>query len=267
MDKPLKGEVFVIKYFSFFTIIWYNMVMGFDVCSFYYESGGKTLTTKVRKRKKRLPKRVYIIRRILALAILVLLIAIIGLIISYFFRGKENSLRYSYNSLLDDGKIDELRMNLNIKEKEYQWRDKLDYSNKPDRIIIHHSASKNATEEIIDKEHREKGWSGIGYHFLITKEGEIVRGRPENAIGAHAYKNNINTIGICLEGNFEEELVTEAAYNSLLNTVEYITLKYSIKEILGHEDTYETLCPGKNLKINQLNNDLIKKIKNEKNKK
>ncbi|MGL5616666.1 MAG: peptidoglycan recognition protein family protein [Sarcina sp.] len=225
------------------------------------------MATKVRRRKKRLPKRVYIIRRILALAILLLFIAIIGLIISCFFKDKGGNLKYSYDSMIDEAELDELRMNLNIKEKEYQWTDKLDYSNKPNKIIIHHSASKNVTEEIIDKEHREKGWSGIGYHFLITKEGEIVRGRPENAIGAHAYKNNINTIGICLEGNFEEELVTEVAYKSLLNTVEYITLKYSIKEILGHEDTYETLCPGKNLKIDQLNNDLIKKIKTEKNKK
>ncbi|WP_079494635.1 N-acetylmuramoyl-L-alanine amidase [Maledivibacter halophilus] len=49
----------------------------------------------------------------------------------------------------------------------------------------------------------ERGWSGSGYHFLVPKDGEIHRGRPENTIGAHCKSHNTRSLGICVQGNYD----------------------------------------------------------------
>ena len=49
------------------------------------------------------------------------------------------------------------------------------------RIIIHHSASRgNEDAATIHRWHLSRGWAGIGYHFVILRNGEIQAGRPEN---------------------------------------------------------------------------------------
>ncbi|MBP9551198.1 MAG: N-acetylmuramoyl-L-alanine amidase, partial [Veillonella sp.] len=53
----------------------------------------------------------------------------------------------------------------------------------------------------------KNGWAGIGYHFVIRKDGTIERGRPLSVVGAHAQGNNLHTIGICMARNFEKEHV------------------------------------------------------------
>ena len=59
----------------------------------------------------------------------------------------------------------------------------------------------------IQRWHLERGWAGIGYHYVIHADGSIYRGRPEGKVGAHAYQDakleaNSDGIGICLVGNF-----------------------------------------------------------------
>ena len=47
------------------------------------------------------------------------------------------------------------------------------------------------------------GWAGIGYHYVIRKNGQVEIGRPDWAIGSHAYGENSHTIGVHVCGNFE----------------------------------------------------------------
>lgn len=209
------------------------------------------------------PKKVYVMRRVLVSAILVMILSLLAIFSIKFF-GEANTLRKKHAAELEDYRLEDMRLNLNVIEKSYQWDKALDYNNNPKKIILHHSASKETNVESIDSHHRDNGWSGIGYHYFINKEGEIYQGRPEGAIGAHAYKNNTDTIGICLEGNFEEELVTEKEYNSLIELMSYIAIKYPIKDVIEHKAVFSTACPGKNFKIDNVKKDLIKSI--EKNK-
>ena len=50
--------------------------------------------------------------------------------------------------------------------------------------------------------HKKKGWSDIGYHFVVRRDGTIEKGRDESIKGAHcAAKNgNVASIGICMVG-------------------------------------------------------------------
>ena len=123
-----------------------------------------------------------------------------------------------------------------------------------DRLILHHSACLNCTAEQIQQWHLNNGWEGAGYHFLVRKDGNVYRLRPEEYIGAHAYGSNYNSIGICAEGNFENETMSEAQKNSLIELVSYLKGKYGISKVLKHSDVNNTACPGKNYPFNEIVN-------------
>lgn len=70
-------------------------------------------------------------------------------------------------------------------------------------IVLHCSDSDieaHDNVETIRSWHLERGWRDIGYHFVITKDGSVDRGRDINLPGAHAKGFNSRSIGICLTG-------------------------------------------------------------------
>ena len=132
------------------------------------------------------------------------------------------------------------------------------------RLIIHHTAGNKGIDPSaaeIDKMHKGNGWSGIGYHFVIRKNGSIERGRAEDEQGAHAEGANKDSIGIHVGGNFELESPTDKQIASLVNLIKQLCKKYNIpidrKHILGHREVGQTACPGNNL-YNQLDSIVAK---------
>lgn len=118
--------------------------------------------------------------------------------------------------------------------------------NKTNVLIIHHRGG-NGDLESIHQQHLRQGWAGIGYHYYIRKDGQIYGGRPQWAIGAHCTGHNSNSLGICLEGNFEKEKPSEEQLNSLKWLIEYLRKLFPIREVKGHRDYNPTACPGKYL--------------------
>lgn len=113
------------------------------------------------------------------------------------------------------------------------------------RIILHHAAATSCDAKTIHKWHKQRGWAGIGYHFLVRINGTIERGRPENTIGAHASNHNSNSIGVCFEGNFETEHMTNTQLQSGQELVAYLKNRYGISKVQRHKDVGSTSCPGK----------------------
>lgn len=116
-----------------------------------------------------------------------------------------------------------------------------------DLIAIHHSASGLwTTAEHIRDWHIAKGWSDIGYHFVIESDGVVKKGRPVDKIGAHIRFHNTHSIGICLVGNNTDaqEKWTDAQIKSLKNLLTVLGSVYPEAEIKGHRDMAATLCPG-----------------------
>ena len=114
------------------------------------------------------------------------------------------------------------------------------------RIIVHHAAASNCGAATIHQWHLNNGWSGIGYHFVVRKNGTIERGRPEKYVGAHATGANSDSIGICFEGNFESETMGSAQKNAGKELVAWLKSKYGISTVQRHKDVGATSCPGKN---------------------
>lgn len=149
---------------------------------------------------------------------------------------------------------------LNILEKTYKINGNLSIRNSTERIILHHAAASQCNVDDIDRWHKQKGYSCIGYHFFIKKNGTIYRGRQENAVGAHAYQNNYNSIGICFEGDFEKEQMTDTQVEAGKELVAYLKNKYNISKVQKHSDVNSTSCPGKNFRFDEIANSTVKNV-------
>ncbi len=122
-----------------------------------------------------------------------------------------------------------------------------------DMVVIHHTgeADIDATAEQIHEWHQNNGWAGIGYHYVVRKNGTIERGRPEWAVGSHAYGENYHTIGIHFSGDFMEAEPTSKQIESGALLIANICMDYGIPidrdHIVGHGELMGTSCPGTNL--------------------
>ena len=124
-----------------------------------------------------------------------------------------------------------------------------------DGIVIHHTGNgedcdPDAVE--INKWHQAQGWTCIGYHYVIRKDGTVEQGRPHWTIGAHCEGDNYHTIGIHFSGDFmEDRQPTEAQLISGAQLIANICTDYGIPidsdHIKGHRDYMATSCPGDNL--------------------
>lgn len=149
---------------------------------------------------------------------------------------------------------------MNIIEKTYTLNGGLQTRAKTDMIILHHAVY-NGDVEGIDRIHKNQGWTCIGYHFYVRKDGSIYRGRREDAVGAHAYGSNTTSIGICAEGNFETDVMSDAQKNAIKELVAYLKNKYGITTIKRHKDVNATACPGKNYPFDEIVNGTVEAVK------
>ena len=144
---------------------------------------------------------------------------------------------------------------MKIIETNWNWKSGLSRRAKTNVIVLHHAAAHTCTAQQIDNWHKGNGWSGIGYHFFIRKDGSIYRGRPEWAVGAHASGRNSDTIGVCVEGNYEEEkTMPQTQKNSVKEILRYLKGKYPKAELKGHRDVGATGCPGKYYPMSEMIN-------------
>ncbi|WP_295165142.1 peptidoglycan recognition protein family protein, partial [Selenomonas sp. F0473] len=105
----------------------------------------------------------------------------------------------------------------------------------------------------IHASHRAQGWAGIGYHYVVRKDGTVEAGRPHWTIGAHAYGENGHTIGIHVCGNFEIAEPTDAQIESLAMLLANLCTDYGLPidddHVSGHCELMPTACPGMNLYV------------------
>ncbi len=134
---------------------------------------------------------------------------------------------------------------LKIIDSVFSWKGALQKRRTTKYIVLHHRAG-NGDVKSIHNVHLSNGWSGIGYHFYIRKDGSVYRGRPIGMVGAHCKACNAESVGICFEGNFETE--TEMSAKQIeagKELVSYLLSLYPHAVVKKHRDFDGTLCPGK----------------------
>jgi N-acetyl-anhydromuramyl-L-alanine amidase AmpD len=112
-------------------------------------------------------------------------------------------------------------------------------------IVVHHSASPaNWTVEDIDREHKARGWGGIGYHFVVTADGVPRRARPKELQGAHCAGYNHLALGVCLVGNFMQQEPLEKQLKTAADLCRWLRHCYPNARVVRHRELSATDCPG-----------------------
>ncbi len=128
---------------------------------------------------------------------------------------------------------------------------------KINKIIVHCSATqegKDISVDTIRKWHLKRGWRDIGYHFIISLDGEIQEGRPVEQTGAHTKGHNYDSIGICYIGGVESErgkngkwiakdTRTPEQKEALEDILCSLKTLYSSARIYGHNEFSNKSCP------------------------
>ena len=112
-------------------------------------------------------------------------------------------------------------------------------------VVIHCSAVKPdqmSSVAQIDSWHRDRGFKfGVGYHYVIRRDGSIEAGRPEWMVGAHCVNHNKYSIGVCYEGGLDArgqpaDTRTAAQKATLRQLLTDLHRRYPRAVIVGHHD-------------------------------
>lgn len=115
-----------------------------------------------------------------------------------------------------------------------------------DRVFIHCSASDDPLHDdvaVMDLWHKQRGWSGVGYHFFIKKDGTLQEGRPLWKVPAAQAGHNVDTIAICLHGLLESKF-TQEQFDTLKDLCRMIDDAYNGEVTFhGHREVARKACP------------------------
>ncbi len=126
-------------------------------------------------------------------------------------------------------------------------------------LIIHCSATpegKPFTAADIDRWHRQRGFDGIGYHYVIHLDGSVHKGRPIEKPGAHCKGHNAHSIGICYvggcaaDGTTPKDTRTPQQRQALRTLVEELKKAYPGCTVHGHNEYAAKACPSFNVQKN-----------------
>lgn len=120
-------------------------------------------------------------------------------------------------------------------------------------IIVHCSATpegKDYTLDTIRQWHLQRGFSDIGYHYIIHLDGTVEEGRDVNISGAHCFGHNSKSIGICYiggltaDGKKAKDTRTENQRTKLKTMLQAMRNLYPSASIHGHRDFAAKDCPS-----------------------
>ncbi len=126
-----------------------------------------------------------------------------------------------------------------------------------DMVVIHQTGTPTGTLESIRRYHRQTlGWSDIGYHYLITRDGKVHKGRANSEVGAHCKGDNATSIGVCCVGAGDalpigSGYMTQAMWDSLFSLAQRLVAAYKVPiyRVVGHRERPSgreqgKTCPG-----------------------
>ena len=122
---------------------------------------------------------------------------------------------------------------------------------KINKIILHCSATCEGqafTAKDIDRWHRKRGYTTIGYHYVILLDGTVEIGRPEEQPGAHCKGHNAHSIGICYIGGLDKEgcakdTRTEQQRQAMKQLIADLQQRYPNTTVHGHREFANKDCP------------------------
>lgn len=137
----------------------------------------------------------------------------------------------------------------------------LDTAREIDEIIWHCAATpegKDFTVDDIRAWHKLRGFTDVGYHYIIYRDGRIMLGRPIGQIGAHVEGHNKKTIGcvyiggVSADGKTAKDTRTAVQRSSALWLTAQLVKKFRAKKVTGHNQYASKACPSFDVRKDQL---------------
>ena len=149
---------------------------------------------------------------------------------------------------------------MSIHHTNLKFREELKKRPETKYIILHHVKETGRRYDIneihqwhLKRETNGEKWAGFGYHFYVDKDGEIFIGRPVDTIGSHTLNYNSVSVGICFEGDFNVERMTEKQLDAAVLLISILSVGYKNAKIRRHKDfNKEETCPGKKFPMEQM---------------
>jgi hypothetical protein len=141
---------------------------------------------------------------------------------------------------------------MNIIKSNLKFNGVLQLRKQTNKIILHHAEASVCSVQDIHNWHLQNGWIGIGYAFFVRKDGTIYEGRPINTIGSHCLGSNLDSIGICAEGNYMTETMPDIQKQAIVDLIKYIKNIYGNLEVGGHKQYSPSECPGTNYPLQEV---------------
>lgn len=120
-----------------------------------------------------------------------------------------------------------------------------------DKIIVHCTATpegRDVSVKEIDLWHRQRGFKGVGYHYVIGLDGTVDVGRPISEIGAHCSGYNSHSVGVCYVGGLDKDgrpkdTRTTRQKSALIELLTALREQFPQSRIFGHRDFAAKACP------------------------
>ena len=124
------------------------------------------------------------------------------------------------------------------------------------KIIIHCTATpegRDVSTKDIKQWHLDRGWSDIGYHYIIDLKGTLHEGRPIERTGAHVRGSNRNSIGLCYVGGCDSQMApkdtrTDGQRRRLESIIIDLLTLYPNATLHGHNEFSNKACPSFDVK-------------------
>lgn len=114
-------------------------------------------------------------------------------------------------------------------------------------LVLHHSGTRGGTPESFARYHTWVcGWPGIGYHYVIAKDGTVYKTNALSTVSYHARGANLTSVGICLVGDFNRDEPTAEQLAALRELIALLKDYFASARVIYHRDvpTSHTTCPG-----------------------
>lgn len=137
-------------------------------------------------------------------------------------------------------------------------------------IIIHCTATKEGIDYSIGDIrawHKKRGFTDIGYHFVIYRDGSVLPGRSIDIPGAHTAGHNKNSIGICYVGGLDvdgkpKDTRTDEQKTALVKLLAALIRELPNCTIYGHNEYARKACPCFDVKswLTEVKSDIWKSV-------
>lgn len=120
-------------------------------------------------------------------------------------------------------------------------------------IVVHHAAIDGYSAIDYAKWHIQRGWPGIGYHYVIEPNGTVNQTNSLDTVSYHVANNNTASIGISLCGNLSKHPPTKEQMDSLVKLIKKLKKEVGNHLLVkGHGELQATECPGKMTDMNKI---------------